>query len=362
MNLFFRNKRVTGLLTIIPENERNFIDEMSNFDVPISRSLKLKEVMGYDKHRMVEPGVCASDLAVLGLQSLISRNLLHSQDIDAIIVVTQSPDYLMPSTSHVIQGRLKLKQDMICMDINQGCAGFVMGLIQSYMLLDQPAIQKVVLINVDILSSKVSIQDRNSYPLIGDGASITIVERSNSTEEFSIYANVKMDGARYDSLIIPAGGFKQPSSFKTAILHEVEEGNFRALDHLHMDGSAVFNFVQTEVPKMIDDLLSFSGMKQEEIDVFLFHQPNRFMLEKLADKIGVPYKKMPMNVVEKYGNSSGVTIPIAITLNYKKKLCLENMIACCAGFGVGLTWASMIMPLGYLKFCESIEYPNQLDN
>ena len=116
---------------------------MKNFDFPLSRSLKLKEVMGYDKHRLVEAGVCVSDLAVHGLEHLFARGLLDPQEIDALILVTQTPDHLMPPTSSIIQGRLALKQDMFCLDINQGCAGFVVGLIQAFLLLEQPAVGKV---------------------------------------------------------------------------------------------------------------------------------------------------------------------------------------------------------------------------
>jgi 3-oxoacyl-[acyl-carrier-protein] synthase-3 len=137
----------------------------------------------------------------------------------------------------------------------------------------------------------------------------------------------------------------------------VGDSNLRAKDHLRMDGSAVFNFVQVEVPPMIESLLASAGATMDDVDWFLFHQPNRFMLEKLADKMKVPYAKMPMNVVEHFGNSSGVTIPIAIAFNLGTRLQTETFRVCLAGFGVGLTWSSMLMPLGDLKFCELIDQP-----
>ena len=172
MNFTFKQRAITGLLTVIPSNERSFVDEMANFNFPEKRSLKLKEVMGYDKHRIVDGPVCVSDLAVAGMEHLFANMLLERDRFDALIVVTQSPDYIMPPTSNVIQGRLGLKQDLLCMDINQGCAGFIIGLMQGFLLLDQPSVERVVLINADVLSRKVSLRDRNSYPLIGDAASI----------------------------------------------------------------------------------------------------------------------------------------------------------------------------------------------
>jgi 3-oxoacyl-[acyl-carrier-protein] synthase-3 len=243
---------------------------------------------------------------------------------------------------------------MFCLDINRGCAGFVIGLYQAFLLLDQPSIRKVVLINVDVLSRKISKKDRNSYPLVGDAASITVVERSET--ENTIHANLKMDGSRHDALIIPAGGFRLPCSPETAVL-ESDGENQRAKDHLRMDGTAVFNFVQVEIPPIIDELMASADARVEDVDYFLFHQPNRFMLQKLAEKMKVPFEKMPSNIVERYGNSSGVTIPMAIAENLRDKLTTESYNACLAGFGVGLTWASMLMRLGRFDFCELIDFP-----
>ena len=357
MNFVFRNKRVTGLLAIVPSNERTFLDDMRNFNFPESRSLKLKEMMGYDRHRVVEQGVCVSDLAEFGLEHLFRKGLLNRDDFDALILVTQSPDHFMPPTSNIIQGRLNLKHDLPCLDINQGCAGFLIGLVQAFLLLEQESVRKVVVINADVMSRKTSTKDRNSYPLIGDAASIALVERD--TQDSVIYANLKMDGNRNEALMIPAGGFRMPSTPETAVLEDVGDNNLRANDHLRMDGSAVFNFVQVEVPPMIESLLSFAGESMESVDLFLCHQPNRFMLQKLADKMKLPYEKMPMNVVEQFGNSSGVTIPMTIALNLRSRLPKRGLQVCLAGFGVGLTWSSMLMRLQTLHFCELIDFPNR---
>jgi 3-oxoacyl-[acyl-carrier-protein] synthase-3 len=356
VNFKFHRKRLSGLLTVIPANEVSFLDEMKNFDFPTHRSLRLKEVMGYDRHRLVEGDVCVSDLAVYGLEHLFARRLLDPQEIDALILVTQTPDHLMPPTSSIIQGRLALKQDILCMDVNQGCAGFVLGLIQAFLLLEQPAVGKVVLINADVLSRKTSPKDRNSFPLIGDAASIAIVERDDV--ESAIHANLKMDGTKNEALMIPAGGMRMPSTAATAVMEDVGDHNLRARDHLRMDGSAVFNFVQTEVPPLIDSLLAAAGTPIDAVDWFLFHQPNRFMLQKLAQKMQISPAKMPSNIVERFGNSSGVTIPMAIVANLGERLTTEQFTVCLAGFGVGLTWGSMLLSLGPLDFCESKDYPN----
>ncbi len=244
------------------------------------------------------------------------------------------------------------------MDINQGCAGFVVGLIHAFMMLEQHSISRVAVANADVLSRKVSPKDRNSYPLIGDGASITILEKDTASSH--IYANLKMDGTQRDALIIPAGGFRLPSSPETAVLEDAGDNNFRSKDNLRMEGASVFNFVQVEVPPMIADLMDFAKVSSDQVDYYLFHQPNRFMLQKLAEKMKVPPEKMPSNVVEHFGNSSSVTIPIAITFNLGSRILSESYTACLAGFGVGLAWASMLMTLGPFDFCETVDYPDNL--
>ncbi len=354
MNLDYLGKRISGILTILPANVSRFDDEAGNYTFPREKTMRLKPLMGFEEHRIVEDGVCVSDLCVHGLRSLFDRGLLRKEDLDAIVLVTQSPDHFMPPTSNVIQGLLELKRDMICLDINQGCAGFEIGLLQAFALLDQASINKVAVLNADVLSRKTSRQDRNSFPLIGDGASVTLVEKDPSGGR--IHANIQMDGTLRNALTIPAGGFRQPSTAATAVPEDDGSGNLRAKDHLVMNGQDVFGFVMTEVPPMIQSLAASAGVAMADIDWFLFHQPNKFMIQKLAEKLEVPYDKMPGNIVEKFGNASGVTIPTNVCLNLGARLKDERFKVCFAGFGVGLTWSSILMDLGGLDFCEIIDY------
>ena len=157
-------------------------------------------------------------------------------------------------------------------------------------------------------------------------------------------------------VIIPAGGFKLPSSSETAQMKEDAAGNFRSLDNLVMKGDDVFTFVQRDVPPMIEDLLTIADVSKDKVDYFMFHQPNKFMLNKLADKLEISREKMPSNVVENYGNASGVSIPTAITHNLGYRLKQESLIICLAGFGVGLTWASLLVKLDCIDFCKQIDF------
>lgn len=354
MDLKFKNKKISGILTILPQRVVTFEEEMGNYNFPEKKSLRLKKVMGYNTHRVAAEGQCSSDFCIHGLQYLFENGMLDKDSIDALILVTQSPDYYMPPTSNLIQGHFNMKHDMICLDINQGCAGFEIGLIQAFMLLEQETINRVALLNADVLSSKVSLHDRNSRPLMGDAASVTIVDSCDEGND--ILATVNMDGTGAKALSIPAGGFRMPMSEETAIEHEDEAGNFRSLNHLVMQGDDVFNFMQREVPPMIKHLMERAGVTPEDIDWFMFHQPNKFMLNKLADAIGVPHEKMPSNIVENFGNASGVTVPTCISYNLGDQLTKGSYRMCMAGFGVGLTWSSILINVGHLNFNQIIEF------
>lgn len=354
MDFSFKHKRISGILTILPKKAVKFEDEMANYSFSPAKCMKLKLAMGYNEHRIAEPSQCSSDFCKFGLQYLFDNKLLCKDAIDALLFVSQSADYYMPPTSNLIHGHFGLKQDCLCMDINQGCAGFELGLIQAFMLLEQPAVNKVVLMNADVLSPKVSDQDRNSKPLIGDAAAITIVEKCE--EENPIYANIKMDGTGAMVLNIPAGGFRMPSTPETAVMEQDAAGNFRSKNNLVMQGDDVFNFVQREVPPMIEHLYEQSGVSRNEVDWYMFHQPNKFMLHKLADKLGIPHDKMPANIVENFGNASGVTVPTCISYNLGDQLVNGKKKLCMAGFGVGLTWSSIMMEMGNLQFNKIIEF------
>jgi 3-oxoacyl-[acyl-carrier-protein] synthase-3 len=355
VNLKFPDLGIRGLVTVVPSNVRRFEDDMAGFAFSAEKSLRLKAVMGFDRHRIVEGNECASDLCVFGLRRVFDEGWADPAEIDALILVTQSPDHFLPPTSNLIQARVGLSQDCLCLDINQGCAGYLLGLIEAALLLGQEEIRTVALLTADTLSRRVSRRDRSAYPISGDAAAVTIVTRNPGGKP--VHANVKMDGSRASALMIPAGGFRMPSSPETAALEDCGDGNLRSRDDLAMDGTAVFNFVQSEVPPMIDDLLLKAGAVRDDVDFFVFHQPNRFMLEKLADKLKVPRARVPSNVVEAFGNASSVTIPTNICHNLRDRLLAARLSLCLAGFGAGLSWSSMLIDVGPLAFCEIVEFP-----
>ncbi|HEX7139373.1 MAG TPA: ketoacyl-ACP synthase III [Vicinamibacterales bacterium] len=354
MKATFRHKRISSVVSVVPREEAAFDDEYPNYDMTPEQARRFKKMMGVDKHRVAPPEVTSSDLCLRGVEFLLEQGTLRKEDVGAMVFVSQTPDYFFPATANVLQGKLALPSDVLCLDLSQGCAGFVLGLLQSFMFLDLPGTKKVLLLNGDTASKQLSKRNRVSYPLVGDAGSVTVLE--STTEERPAYFTVAMDGSRHRALMVPAGAYRKPSSEETRREVVVEDGVVRSEEHVHMDGPAVFSFTMKEVPPQIDEILEYSGETRESIDAFVFHQPNEFILTQLGDKMKIPREKLPRNIVGIYGNCSSVSIPLNLAHNYHDRLSNESLKICFSGFGVGLTWASMVMPVGPMETCQVIEY------
>lgn len=346
----FHGKRISGVLGILPETEYIFDDETKHFATPQTR--RLKKIMGFNKRRAAKTKTTTADLCEYGLRYLIDNKKVDVAEIGAIIVVSVTPDYFIPHMSNIIHGDFDFANDVICMDIAQGCAAHVLGIIQACMLLEHIGDRKVLLFTGDVLCRKDPEAPLSRPSFGGDAASITILENAPDSEK--IYASIYSDGKGRDALIMHAGGYRMPRTPETAVLQDIGDGTMAPLNDIWMHGSKVFNFVQREVPPMIEELLEYSGYKREQIDWFLFHQPNRFMVQKLAQRLKIPQEKMPCNIVENFGNSSGSCVPLNIVYNLGERLLQTSYDCCLSGFGSGLTWAAAVMKLGCLDFCEYI--------
>lgn len=354
MRMHFRGIKISGVLGILPETEYCFDDEIKNYHTfPEKQTRKLKKVMGFDRHRIAKKESTASDFCIYGLNYLVSTGKLKTEEVGAIVVVTMSQDYLIPNISNIIHGECGLDANVICVDIAQACCGYLYGIMQSCMLLQQLEDKKVVLFNTDVFSKKISKYDRSSYPLTGDATGITIFEKDENVSD--IHLDICTMGAERDALCVPAGGFAMPASTQTSVERKDIDGNIRSLEHLKMDGARVFDFVKDNVPLIITSLLESLQLDKEQIDYYLFHQPNRFLLSKLADELELPEEKVFMNLVETIGNPHGASIPLNMTLNLQKHLVTDNYLCCLAAFGAGLTSGVAVMQLGYMDFCEMVK-------
>lgn len=346
----FLGKRISGVLGVLPENEYDYDEETKPFQD--THTKRLKRIMGYGKRRAAKSNTTTSDLCIYGFDYILKNNWIRKDEIGAVIVVTVCPDHYVPHVSNIVHGEFELPADVVCMDIPQACAGYVLGLMEACMLLEHMPDKKVVLFTGDVLCRKER-ETPLAYPVFGgDGASVSVIENDPAASD--IFLSMYNDGSKRNALIIPAGGFRLPRSPETGVMVDIGDGTMRTKNCMWMDGSGVFNFVQREVPPMIDELIAYGGKTYEDVDWFLFHQPNKFMLQKLADKMKVPYKKMPMNVVGDFGNSNSNTVPFALVSNLSEEMKKSTYRCCLAGFGAGLTWGAALLDIGKLDFCEMI--------
>lgn len=352
MKTVFHGKKISGILTVLPETESYFDAEAENYSFPVKQTMRLKKVMGYEKHRIAKPETSASDMCLFGMRYLLDNGFLKTEDVGAIICVTLTPDHFVPHTSNIVHGSFDFSQDVVCMDILQGCCGFLMGVMEGFALLNQLPDKKVVLFNTDVLSHKISKSDRNSYPLAGDATTVTVLE--NDPAAGDLHFIMRSNSQKRNIVQIPAGGSRLPCSAATAELKDDGEGNFRSLDNLRMNGSEVFRFVQEDVPPLINEVLSYAGLDKDEVSYYIFHQPNRFMLRKLAEKLGVPYEKVPMDIVEQFGNTSGATVPMTVTHACADEMCRGKQKVLMSAFGSGMTWGGLVGEIGDMDFCRMI--------
>lgn len=334
--------RLTSVIGVVPENISYFDDEIKNYSHDVASSMKLKAVMGYGQHHVVKDGSTTAKLAESGFKKLLENKDVSLDEVDALFFVSQTPDYVLPPTSSVLHGLLGLKKDCYCIDINDGCNGYIKGLFEALSFLKATNGKCVVLIAGDVLSNLVSKRDRNSYPLVGDAATVTVIRRDERWVDDYIKIAIENNGLAFEKLIIPSGGALSPVK-GDEFEEEDSEGNWRSSRHLKMNGRDVFAFTQTVVPEFLSRFVNKSGATFDSLDRAYFHQANSFIIDRLRKKFGLSEKVAPDRVVRTYGNSSSATIPMLIASEdeySRKDKCLL------AGFGVGLSWGACFLSLG----------------
>lgn len=347
--------RISGIVTCVPKDEKCIDDEWESFGGNPKQLERLKKTIGLHKRRVVDDQTTAADLCQQAGQKLLEMSSIRISDIDSIIFVTQTPDYSQPCNAAVLHGRMGFSKDCAALDVNLGCSGYVYGLWLAYSLIVSGGCERVLVFAGDTISRLCHHKDRSVTPLFGDGGSATLVERSD--QPTSSYFSLQTDGSGFDSLIVPAGGARLPASPETAKASEDEAGNWRSSENLYMDGAEIFNFSISEEPRSVSEILEFAGLEADAVDFFVFHQANRYILTNIAKRLGLDTAKVPMQTVERYGNQSSASIPSAIcgelaaemTDGGTHKLLLS-------GFGVGLSWASVVLDVSGLGVCELIDY------
>jgi len=336
--LSFENVGITGIAAAVPRHviiNQEFNQYFSPEDI-----FAVIEKIGVKERRFADENTCSSDLCFAAAERLLTEMAIDRSEIDLLIFISQTPDYRMPATSVLLQERLKLPTTTITYDINLGCSAFIFGLSIAFSMILAGGIRKALILDGVTRSKVYSLKDRKTGFLFGDGGVAALIERGSKFGKS--WFSMNSDGSRSSLIKIPAGGYRKMSSIDTLAEKVVDEyGNIRSEEQGYMNGADVFNFVIREVPRDFNKLMEYGSVELSNIDFFIFHQANSYINSFLAKKLKLPLEKIP-STIEKYGNTSSVSIPLTIVSELKDKLVGHRRLLM-SGFGVGLTWGTAIV-------------------
>ena len=303
---------------------------------------------GVERVRVCEENQTASDMCYEAAVHLLEKEAMDKSLIDGVVFVSQTPDYILPATSILLQERLGLSKEAVCLDVHYGCSGYIYGILQAALWLQANACQNVLVLAGDTTTKIINPKDKSLRMVFGDCGTATLVGKGKN----QLAVTINSDGSGYNKLIVPAGGFRQPRSEKTCeVVYDIDK-NGRSENDLYMDGTAIFNFAMSNVHKDIDNLLSLVNWEKEDVNVFALHQANDFMVNYLRKRLKVEENKVPTNVTN-YGNTGPATIPLLLSDLYStSKPELQKVVL--SGFGVGLSWGSIACNLSETNFYKPI--------
>ena len=281
----------------------------------------------------------AADLGYQAAERLIEEVGVARERVDALLFCTQSPDYFLPTTACLLQTRLKLPDTCGAFDFNLGCSGFTYGLWVASALVNSGAAENVLLVVAETYSKYCDLHDLTTATIFGDGAAAALIT-ANETDAAALLGPtlVGTDGRGAEQLIVRAGAARQRAQQGTPSPESGAAAGHRDGEYLTMNGPEIFTFTLARVQAAIQQLLDRTGLGWNDVDWFLFHQANRFMLDQLRKKMGIPAEKAPIDM-ETLGNTVSATIPILIARCQERGLLRAGQDCVLAGFGVGDSWA-----------------------
>jgi 3-oxoacyl-[acyl-carrier-protein] synthase-3 len=300
---------------------------------------KISSKTGIDRRHIAAEDEYSSDLAIAAGRSLLVKNDIDPASIDYLIVCTQSPDYFLPSTACIVQDALGLPTSAGATDITLGCSGYIYALGLAKGLIESGQASMILVITADTYTKFVNPADKSVRTIFGDGAAATLIADDGGPSSITAMT-YGTDGAGAKSLIVPNGGLRKGGDIQPKADIAVRELISSGYD-LYMDGPDIFNFTLRVVPSTVDEILHKAGLKRDDIDLFVFHQANAFMLEHLRKKLGVPAEKFFVSLAES-GNTVSSTIPIALTDAVQQGRLTSGMRVMMLGFGVGLSWGGLV--------------------
>ena len=299
---------------------------------------KVAGKVGVTERHIANVDETATDLAVCAGEKLFSEHDIKKETIDFVLFCTQSPDYYLPTSACLIQQRLGLSTQVGALDFNLGCSGFVYGLSLAKGLIAAGIAQNVLLITAETYSKHMHPKDKGNRTIFGDAAAATLI----SVDGFAEIGNFSLgtDGKGAENLIVKKGGQRHPDPIND--LSFDESGNPKSSDYLFMNGAEIFNFTSEAVPVLVNQVLEKNNLHQDQIELFVFHQANKYMMNYLRKLIDIEQDKF-YYCLEKVGNTVSSTIPIALYEAQKENKLQGNILL--AGFGVGYSWGGVTLSI-----------------
>lgn len=333
---------VRGLVCAIPANKIGNESFHSAFGE--SAVADVVKMIGVHSRHQVGADQTSADLCQAAAACLLDELGWARDSVDALLFISQTPDYRLPASACALQARLGLKTACAAFDVNLGCSGYVYGLWLASRLLDGHAVKRVLLLAGDTISKTVNPQDRATALLFGDAGSATAIEFDPHAGQSHFILGT--DGAGEKNLIIAQGAYRQYDGADARL-----EGRDPAC--LYMDGGEIFNFTLRRVPQLVADLVALSGRDKDGIDLFLFHQANTFMLKHIVKKSKLPAERAPINM-DRYGNTSIASIPLLMAEQLATGAAKGSVVAM-FGFGVGYSWSAALLDIAPLAVNRIIE-------
>lgn len=299
---------------------------------------KIAKKVGINQRHIAGEDETAVDMAIKAAEKLFAENSDIDRDsIDFVIFCTQSPDYFLPSSACIIQEKLSIPKSAGAFDFNLGCSGYVYGLAMAKGLIAGKIASNILLLTGETYNKYLHNRDKGNRTIFGDAATATLVSSSKGMAEIGDF-ELGTDGRGAANLIVETGGSRHPEKINEVRYDEY--GNPHSADHLFMNGSEIFSFTQRCVPKAVNNILTKNNLEKGEVDLFIFHQANSFMLEFLRKKIKIAQEKFYVNIQD-VGNTVSNSIPIALRDAGDANLLKGNVLIC--GFGVGYSWGGCIL-------------------
>lgn len=343
MKSIIPNIQLVAVSSWLPTNRLEMLDLSSEYGK--KEVLNIIKVTGIERVRIADKDMTSSDMCFKAAECLIEKEHIDRSTIDGLVFVSQTPDYILPSTSIILQHRLGLDKETVCIDIHYGCSGFIYGAFQAALWISSGSCKNVLVLAGDTTSRMINPMDKSLRMVFGDCGTASLFSKGKHPMGFSICS----DGSGADRLIVPAGGFRSPISEETSKVVYDEDNNGRSQNDLFMDGSAIFNFVLANVHKNANQLIEDMGWSKDDVGMFALHQANVFMVNYVRKMLKVDKLVVPMNV-KNYGNTGPATIPLLFSdvCSYNHNFNLEKVIM--SGFGVGLSWGSIAANLSKTHF------------